>query len=182
VLAIAEALNRELASYQDLELAYVQVEEPSFGSGTDRGLLREAYAALLADVSHPVVVAPFFKDVSRSFAQLYDLPVAGFHLDLRSHAGNAAALDARGFPAGKALSLGLVDARNTRLESVAEVAREAESLRARLPESAATLATSSCGLELLPRGTARAKLRLLSGIRDAVAGALRPAAAPLSET
>jgi 5-methyltetrahydropteroyltriglutamate--homocysteine methyltransferase len=172
-LALAAALNRELQSYQDLELAYVQVDEPALGQNTDRGLMREIYAALIEDVNQPLLVAPFFGDVSRSFTQLFDLPVAGYHLDLRSHARNASALDPRDFPAGKALSLGVLDARNTRLESAADAAREVEAVRARLPESTALFVTSNCGLEFLPRDTARAKLRLLAETRDAVAGALR---------
>jgi 5-methyltetrahydropteroyltriglutamate--homocysteine methyltransferase len=170
-VAIAEALNRELQSFQELDLAYVQVEEPSFGPGTDRGLLREAYAALTRELETPLVVAPFFGDVSRAFRDLYDLGLAGYHLDLRSHAGNAAALDPRGFPDGAALSLGVLDARNTRLESASDVAREVEGVRARLSDSSALFATSNCGLEFLPRETARAKLRLLCEVRDAVGAA-----------
>jgi 5-methyltetrahydropteroyltriglutamate--homocysteine methyltransferase len=172
-LALAEALNRELQSYQDLDLAYVQVDEPSFGADTDRGLLRETYAALTQDLELPVVVAPFFGDVSRAFSRLYDLPVAGYHLDLRSNRRNASALADGGFPEGRALSVGVLDARNTRLEPAADAAREVEVLRERLPDSTALFVTSNCGLEFLPRDTARAKLRLLADVRDALAGVLR---------
>jgi 5-methyltetrahydropteroyltriglutamate--homocysteine methyltransferase len=167
---IAEALNRELQSWAEIDLAYVQVEEPSFGDDTDRGLLRELYAALLRDVALPVLVAPYFRDVSRAWPALLELPVAGFHLDLRSHAANAAALSARGFPEGAALSLGVLDARNTRRESPAEVAREVERLRSGIPAKAPLLLTTSCGLEFLPRSAAREKLRILAEVRDLVAG------------
>ncbi|MBA2564614.1 MAG: hypothetical protein H0V09_04235 [Gemmatimonadetes bacterium] len=172
-LAIAEALNREIHSWGDLELAYVQVDEPSFGAATDVGLLREAWAALTRDLVVPLVIAPYFGDVSRSFTRLYDLGAAGYHVDARSHAGNASAVDAAGFPEGAALSLGVLDARNTRLEVAAQVAGEVEALRSGLPSSSPLLVTSNCGLEFLPRDTARRKLRLLSEVRDTVAGALR---------
>lgn len=172
-MAIAEALNRELQSYHDLGLAYIQVDEPAFGANTDRRLLREAYDALLRDVDAPVVVAPFFGDVSRALSDLFDLGLAGFHLDLRSHAANAAAIEAGGFPEGAALSLGILDARNTRMESSAEVAREVEAHRSRTAERSPLFVTSNCGLEFLPRGTARAKLRLLAEVRDVLIGALR---------
>lgn len=177
-IALAEALNRELQSWQELELAWVQIEEPAFGTDTDRGLLRELYDALLRDVTLPVLVAPCFRDVSRTWSALFDLPVAGFHLDLRSHAANAAALDARGFPEEAALSLGVLDARNTRRESPAEAAREVERLRSRLPANAPLLLTTSCGLEFLPRAAARAKLRILAEVRDLVAGAPAAVGAP----
>jgi 5-methyltetrahydropteroyltriglutamate--homocysteine methyltransferase len=169
-LAVAEALNRELGSWAEVELAYVQVEEPSFGSDTDRGFLRELYAALLRDVTLPVIVAPCFRDVSRAWPALFDLPVAGFHLDLRSHAANASALDGRGLPEDAAVSLGVLDARNTRRESPAEVAREVERLRTGLASKGPLLLTTSCGLEFLPRSAARQKLRILAEIRDLVAG------------
>ena len=167
-VAIAEALNRELHSYQEVDLAYVQVEEPSFGPDTDRGLLREAYAALTRDLELDLVVAPFFRDVSKSLDRLYELGVAGYHVDVRSHRANAEALDPADLPEGAALSLGVVDARNTRLEDVAEVARRVEEVRAKLSDASPLLVTSNCGLEFLPRDTARAKLRILSGARDAV--------------
>jgi 5-methyltetrahydropteroyltriglutamate--homocysteine methyltransferase len=175
VLALAQALNRELQSYEEIELAYVQIDEPAFGPATDRGLLRDAYAALLENVAQPVVVAPFFGDVSRCFTWLFDLPVAGWHLDLRSQAPNASALDGRRFPDGKILSLGVLDALSARLEDRAEAAREVDALRERLPESAGVLVTSNVGLEGLPRGTARQKLGLLCEIRDAVQARARSA-------
>ncbi|MFN2433647.1 MAG: hypothetical protein ABR599_12700 [Gemmatimonadota bacterium] len=172
-LAVAEALNREMQSWDELDLAYVQVEEPAFGTRTDLRLMREAYAALRRDLALPVVVAPFFGDVSGSWRKLFELDVDGYHLDLRSHAANAGALDPAGFPDGATLSLGLVDARNTRLEDASELAREAEPVRARIPESCPLLITSNCGLEFLPRETARLKLRRLAQTRDALAGAVR---------
>lgn len=172
-LALAEVLNRELQSWGELDLAYVQIEEPMLGAKTDRGLLREAYAVLRRDVALPIVLAPYFGDVSALWRHLFDLGLGGYHLDLRSQARNAGALDPAGFPAGAALSLGILDARNTRLELVADLAREVEPIRARLPESTTLLLTSNCGLEFLPRDGARAKLRLLAETRDAVAAAVR---------
>lgn len=172
-LAIAEALNRELQSYHALALACIQVDEPAFGPGTDRGLLGEAYAALTRDVAQPVIVAPYFGDVSKRFRELYELGAAGYHVDLRSQAANAEAFDPKSFPEGAALSLGVLDARSTRLEPVAQVAREVEEIRARLPEGSALFMTTNCGLEFLPRGSARAKLRLLAEVRDQLGGARR---------
>jgi 5-methyltetrahydropteroyltriglutamate--homocysteine methyltransferase len=197
-MAVAEALNRELHSWQELDLVYVQVEEPVFGPKTDRGLLRDSYTALTRDLSLPVVVAPFFGNVSRTFTQLYELfprgngkktagkrgaeagatnsskgGVAGFHLDVRSHAENAAAFDPAGFPAGASLSFGVLDARNTRMEELPEVGRELEAVRSRLPESCPLLVTTNCGLEFLPRDAARAKLRLLAEARDQLVAAPR---------
>lgn len=172
-LAIAEALNRELQSCQEVDVVYVQVEEPAFDAHTDRGLLRDAYAALAQDVTLPLVLAPFFGDVGKSFSRLFDLELAGYHLDLVSHATNAEALDPEGFPPKTALSLGLLDARNTRLESAGDLARRVEDLRARLPESCMLFVTTNCGLEFLPRDKARAKLRLLAEVRDAAVAARR---------
>jgi len=70
----------------------------------------------------------------------------------------------------KALGLGLVDARNTRLEVAAGVARQAERILAKVKGEACYL-TTSCGLEFLPRDRARAKLGLLQQICGHLKGA-----------
>jgi 5-methyltetrahydropteroyltriglutamate--homocysteine methyltransferase len=65
---------------------------------------------------------------------------------------------------GKTLGLGLVDARNTRLEDASGVARQlAKIAKARNPGRA--YLNPSCGLEYLPRDRAQLKLRHLAAIQ-----------------
>ena len=63
--------------------------------------------------------------------------------------------------AKKPLVLGLVDARNTKKEDPAEVAKKVLDLKDRIDLKTSFLAPSN-GLEFLPRATAREKLRILS--------------------
>jgi methionine synthase II (cobalamin-independent) len=70
--------------------------------------------------------------------------------------------------ASKALSLGLIDARNTRMETRETVFPVLDQVGRRL-RTPAHLAPSA-GLEYLPRDRARAKLEAMRRLRDAYGG------------
>jgi 5-methyltetrahydropteroyltriglutamate--homocysteine methyltransferase len=66
---------------------------------------------------------------------------------------------------GKPIGVGIVNARNTRLESAEEIRAALGRLAARVPAERLVV-TPSAGLEFLPRDRARAKLaRLSEGVR-----------------
>ncbi len=70
----------------------------------------------------------------------------------------------------KPLGLGLVDARNTRLEDPDGVAHQVDRILLRVKGEVCYL-NPSAGLEYLPRDRARAKLKLLADIRGRTKGA-----------
>ena len=70
-----------------------------------------------------------------------------------------------GFPEDKELVMGLLDARNTRLEPVEEILQEARRVSAHVSLDRIQI-SPSCGLDFLPRKNARMKLeRLVEGAR-----------------
>ena len=72
-----------------------------------------------------------------------------------------------GFPTDKMLGCGIVDARNTRLESVEEIVSAIERVSKSVSLDRLYI-NPSCGLDFLPRQNARQKLaRLVEGTRAA---------------
>ncbi|GBC85924.1 hypothetical protein HRbin11_02385 [bacterium HR11] len=69
------------------------------------------------------------------------------------------------------LGLGLLDGRNTKLEDPADVLRQLDRLAPRLQGTHHL--TTSCGLELLPRDRARAKIERVARIAESFTGGRR---------
>jgi len=108
-----------------------------------------------------------FGDSSPLYGKLQKLPVDGLVLDF-TYSGRLAEIvstDGSDLPLG----LGLVDARNTRMENPAKLAREAERLVRRVRGSESWLIASN-GLEYLSRPRAAEKLAVLARARDLLAG------------
>ena len=105
------------------------------------------------------VLATYFGDAKRLGPQIFDLPVDGIGLDLVAGPGNRELV--KEIPPEKKLQAGIVDARNTKLESVESVVQEIETLAGVVGPERLRVAPS-CGLEYLPREKARAKLQRLA--------------------
>src|SRR6267143_6928499 len=107
------AYQRLLARLKELEVSWVQIDEPVLGLDLEERCLaafRPTYEAL--GLSSPrILLATYFDSVEEHETMLKSLPVAGIHLDLvRGPQQLATFLD--GYPESKILSLGVVDGRN----------------------------------------------------------------------
>lgn len=123
---------------------------------------------------------PSFGDAGALYEKLQGLAVDGLTLDFTYGKAAFDAVASSGSRLG--LGLGLVDARNTRLESPAKVASQAEVLLRKVAGPVAGLCATN-GLEFLPRTRAYEKLVVLAKARDLLVGksgrsgkAARPAA------
>ena len=101
----------------------------------------------------------YFGDVDGIYPQVLDLPVDLIGLDFVAGARNEALL--RKTPCTKKLGLGVVDARNSKLESVEQIAERIRALSDGLDPDRVHVSPSS-GLEFLPREVAQEKLRRLA--------------------
>lgn len=108
-----------------------------------------------------------FGDASGLYEKLQNLPVDGLILDFTYSKDIAEVVAVSGSRLG--LGLGLVDARNTRLESPARVATLAGKLLKRVRADVVGLFPSN-GLEYLPRPRAFEKLTVLARARDLLTG------------
>jgi len=161
-LDLARALNPELRGLEAAGASQLQVDEPALTwYPQDEPLARRLLATLVEGVAAPVWVALTLGPVTPLLDAVAEWPVAGVWLDCVTEPGTLERLAARP-PAGPLrLGLGVVDARNTRLEEPAAVAAALARVAERAgPERVA--ATTSAGLEFLPRRRAFEKLERLA--------------------
>ncbi|MBB3342417.1 5-methyltetrahydropteroyltriglutamate--homocysteine S-methyltransferase [Luteimonas sp. RC10] len=123
-----------LARLQAAGAAWVQIDEPALVLDLDpavRAAYGRAYAALAEGARPKLLLTTYFGPLDDNLALAASLPVDGLHVDLvRGREQLDAVLGA--LPAGRVLSLGLVDGRNlwrTRLDDALVLARYAISAR-----------------------------------------------------
>jgi 5-methyltetrahydropteroyltriglutamate--homocysteine methyltransferase len=160
VLAVARVLAQEAFELEAAGAPVIQIDEPALlDAPEDLDLAVEALQAVTADLEQAeTLLVTYFGDAKRLGPQLFDLPVAGFGLDFVAGPENFQLLD--DFPREKKLQAGIIDARNTKLESIEEIVSSIDRLLNNFTEETLTVAPS-CGLEFLPREKARAKLERL---------------------
>lgn len=167
VLDLARALNQEALALAAAGTPLVQFDEPMvLKAKGEFPLFREAMGVLREGVATKTALYTYFGDLQGLYPKFLELPFDLFGLDMVAGPQNYALL-AQGFPADKELALGIVDARNTKMETVEEIAAAIERVRSVVPPDRLYV-NPNCGLEFLPRRNAYNKLvRLVEGARRA---------------
>ena len=162
VMDLVPILNREAKALQAAGATVIQFDEPSIlKHKEDIDLFAEAIEAVTDGVTATTGVCTIFGDASGIQDRLFGLPVDIISLDFVMGPGNFGLID--DLPEEKKLGCGIVDARNTRLETVEEVAAAIDRIGRSVPLDRLHV-NPSCGLDFLPRPSARAKLaRLVEG-------------------
>ena len=160
-MAIARVLAQEAFELEAAGATCIQIDEPALlDHPEDLALARQCTYIITNELkSAETVLATYFGDAKRLGPELFDFTVDCFGFDLISGPENMVLI--KELPSEKKLQAGIVDARNTRLESEDELER----LIVELGEIAGADCLSvspSAGLEFLPREKARAKLGRLA--------------------
>ncbi len=165
----AEALAAEVGALASAGAELIQIDEPALLRHPQDFPHVQASLAKLAAAkgSAQLVLAVYFGDPAPLYDKLQTLPVEVIALDFTYNPGLVDQVADRG--SSKALGLGLVDGRNTRLEDAQTVARSLERISRRLGAPRAYL-MPSCGLEYLPRDRAQLKLKHLNTIKKTFLG------------
>lgn len=160
VMAVAEVLAQEAFELEAAGATVIQIDEPALlGAPEDLDLARRALNGMVGELTTAeVVLATYFGDAKRLGPEVFSLPVHAFGLDFISGPENREVVAAA--PAGTRLQAGIVDARNTMLEPVDELAATIESLADVVGIENLWVAPSA-GLEFLPREKAKNKLQRL---------------------
>ena len=171
-LAAADAIAREIAGLAAAGARMIDIEDPAVVAAPKYiELAREAYARL-AGAGHALALVTYFFPADPVLESLASFPVGVIGLDVRSRPTTA--FDRLDAFRTQYILLGVVDARNTRLETADEVARFAERALKLVPQERLRLATTT-SLEYLPRDVARAKLTALVEGARLVSGEKVPA-------
>ena len=157
-LAVADALAAELRGLKAAGATLVDVEEPALAAHPEHVALARAAFDRLAKAGVALAIQPYFFPVDRIVDELTKFPVAQVGLDVRSR--ETKVLERLG-AFTQTVVLGIVDARNTRLESVRELGDLIEKALGTLSADRAWFAPTT-GLEYLPHDVAVKKLRALT--------------------
>lgn len=175
-LAFAEALAEEIKALAQAGATWIQIDEPAvIKYPSDFPIFRSAFERLTVGRDKPALVGRkihvalcvYFHDCVPLYEKLADLPVDLLGMDFTYNFKLVDVVASAG--SRVALGLGLVDARNTKLEDPETVARQIERMLPKIAGERACLGPSA-GLEFLPRDRAFAKLELMTRIRQAVTG------------
>jgi len=166
VLALARELRQEVLALEKAGAPIIQVNEPAIlKQKEDFPLFRQALERMMEGVTVEAHLYTWFGDIEGLFPEILELPFAAIGLDLVMGPANYDII--RRAPFTKKLGLGIVDARNTRLETVEEIVDSIRRVSDVLPLGDSYV-NPSCSLEYLPRETAQAKLaRMVAGVRRA---------------
>jgi 5-methyltetrahydropteroyltriglutamate--homocysteine methyltransferase len=164
---LAEALNAEARDLAAAGATVIQFDEPALAAVPgqppgDLAVLADVAAGLVDGVQATTLLATYFGDVTAHGPALFDLPFGGFHLDFVSGPANVEVVHE--FPGDRVLEAGVVDARNTKLESEEGLAGMVAELAEAVDPDRLWIAPS-CGLEYLPREAAERKLRRLAEVK-----------------
>ncbi len=172
VMALAAALNRELRALAQAGASLIQVDEPGLLIRRDRfPLFRRAMDALWDGVGSRRALYTYFGHLDGLYPAILDIPVHVLGLDFIAGRRNWEIVRGAGWTNEKELGLGVLDARNTRVETPEEVAAACRQAAELVPASSLHVGPSA-GLEFLPRRVARKKLdALVAGVRRAKEGA-----------
>ena len=166
VMDLVPILNREAKALQEAGASVIQFDEPSIlKHKEDIDLFAEAIEGVTDGVTARTGVCTIFGDASGIHNRLFSLPVDIIGLDFVMGPGNFDLIT--DLPQDKMLGCGIVDARNTRLETAEEIAASIKRVSGSVSLERLYV-NPSCGLDFLPRPNARAKLaRLVEGAKKA---------------
>jgi 5-methyltetrahydropteroyltriglutamate--homocysteine methyltransferase len=166
--AFAEALNQEAKALEQAGATLIQFNEPAIlNHKDDYGTFVNTCRHVVDGLSAETALYMYFGDVDGIYPQILDLPFDLIGLDFCMGAHNEQVLGRSPFT--KKLGLGIVDARNTRLESTEQITERIRALSHGVSPDNIHVSPSA-GLEFLPREVAQEKLRRLSqAVREAEA-------------
>lgn len=161
--AVSSVVVAEVAALAEAGAQLIQIDEPCLLNHPEELPLVEASleAARAAAGSVPLALYTSFGDATPLFSRLVELPVDVLGLDFTYSPGLIEAIASQGSP--KTLGLGLLDARNTKMEEEEEIVAVVEGLLPAVATGEAYL-NPSTGLEYLPREKARTKCDLIGRI------------------
>jgi len=155
--ALAEALNQEAKALQQAGATFIQFNEPAITQHKDDFSDFAAICKRLVDgLNVETALYLYFGDVDGIYPAILDLPFDLIGLDFCTSAKNDQLL--KQAPFTKKLGLGIVDARNSKLETPEQIAARIRELGAGVAPDRIHV-SPSMGLEFLPREVAQEKLR-----------------------
>ena len=166
----AHLLHKEALALEEAGVKYIQFDEPALLQfKQDLPLFLQVYEILTAQLSKAEKIVQFnFGNIEGIYPKILNLNVERIGIELTPGHKNWDVIKSAQFT--KKLMAGIVDARNTRMESEAELVKLLHQLGESVNLDNTWLSTSH-SLEFLPRANARKKLELLTSVAKQLRGA-----------
>jgi len=156
VLDLADALNHEMLALQQERPILIQVNEPAITwHKEDAEIFAEAMNRVMKRVEIPCALYTYFGDVVGLEDVLKQSPFQIIGVDMVWGKANWELITSDSWE--KTLALGLLDARNTKMENWDGIFEQLAPIFRTIPKDRIMI-NPSCGLEFLPREVAFAKL------------------------
>ncbi|MBI3996152.1 MAG: hypothetical protein HY352_00680 [Candidatus Omnitrophica bacterium] len=160
VLKLAELLNAEAMALAQAGAPVIQFDEPALGFGKPNlKLVLEALRVVTKGVKAKTALYTYFGSLDGALASLMRATVDIIGVDVVSDPH--ALRELKRTKVTKALALGCMDARNTKLESVSELHRLFRAVTT-LVSGDRLYVNPNCGLEFLPHTQAQKKIQRLA--------------------
>ena len=159
-LAIADALAAELRGLKAAGATLVDVEEPALSAHPELVELARAAFERIAKAGVSLALYPYFFPNTNLIQAFGSFPVAQVGVDVRSRERSAEAIDRLG-AIKQTVVLGVVDARNTRVETAREIGELVDAALKHVGADRLWISTTT-GTEYLPHDVAVKKLRALT--------------------
>ena len=166
VMDLADILNHEARALADAGAPMIQFDEPTIlKHKEDFTLFKKAMKTLTQGISTKTSLYTYFNDISGLCPDFLRLPFDIIGLDFVLGTDNYNLL--KDLPRDKELGLGIVDARNTKMESVDQIVNSIQRVSETVSLDKLHI-NPNCGLEFLPRPNAYSKLvRMVEGVAKA---------------
>lgn len=169
LLAISKMLNKEARRLSENGVALIQLDAPAIAYNADRldadrlSLIRDAIESVKRKVTAKVYLHLYFGSISKIFDRLLDIKIDGLSIDLiNNKMEEIIGYDMR----NKGLTLGVIDAMNTKMEDL-KIAKGIEKMLDKMNPKDAYLSTNTA-LEFLPYEFALKKIKRLEEIAKRV--------------
>jgi len=168
-LGIADGIGKRLKILETAGAQYIQIEEPWLARHPEYWeLFKTAFPKVISGRnSAKIILAFYFADINSIYSRLTEIDVDMLGIDFTYSPGLLDKMISDKF--SKPMALGMLDARNTKLENAVEIAGQITPLLKNIKGDECHIMTS-CGLEYLPRGYAIKKLELTAEVAKIING------------
>lgn len=160
----ATILGEEVKKLEKVGATIIQFDEPAILSfKKDLPIFKKVWQKLGSYFSPNLEIILFlnYGTLSGIYPEIQELPFTTLGVDLTGYPENWNTLESA--PLKKKLLAGIIDARNTKMETEEEITQKLERLTSRFPARDISV-SPNFGLEFLPRETAKKKLNNLSRV------------------
>lgn len=161
---LSVTINEELKHLEKNGANIIQIDEPSIVNESKKDVVLESIRKTVEDIDAKIFLYTYFGDIREYYPYLLDI-VDGVGIDLVSNEKNIKAIEEYGCDIP--IALGIMNARNTKLENIEEIKRKVDKIL-ELADTSDIYINPNCGLDFLPWNVMKKKINVLGKASDTI--------------